>query len=424
MAKTQIYSGRVRTTNAAATNWRNTSIGQASVSTAGTAAKDAQQTVRATGTYSNLLFRLPSNSATSASTGSFIKDVTGPTAGLQNISFTAGQVNEQEDVTNADVVAAGNIINFRFINGGGGSNTEGLAGMCFSATVNTSSEYGSFNIIASATAGNTTYYKICSGANSATEDATLQLKMKSVGTFRYGCVGSLGANNHTAATSIGTRVNGITGSILVSIPNGVSGQVEDTTHSDPVPIDALVNNYTLTGTGAGGAGGGLLLYVFETTDFSQTSVVTTTSGGDPTFAAGAVAYLPLNGLLLSTITTESDCQTKSGVAMLVSLYQAFVSANGITPGNGTINLRKDAVNGAGSISVLASAFGAWIIDATNSDPLTVINEVDWQVTAGSGGTTMALSTVTSKQNMIITVPQVSFMNRPGGTGFVGYGINV
>src|SRR6185503_16392317 len=163
-------------------------------------------------------------------------------------------------------------------------------------------------------------------------------------------------NGRADATTVGSRLNGAPGALTVSINAAATGQFEDTTHSDTVVADDLVDRYVTVGTGSGTFTASIY-NDFETSDGTTQNV----AGGPATILQNVTNYLALMGEAVNSVTTESDSQQKAGVTCTLSA-------------SSTLTSRKNAGAGGQSVSITASTTG-WFEDASNSDSIVATDEI-------------------------------------------------
>lgn len=209
-----------------------------------------------------------------------------------------------------------------------------------------------------------------------------------------------------SATTYGSRIGGAGGNLAISVPASTTGQFEDTSHSDTIASGDLVNFIVTTGIGITNAIVANIFVEIETTD----STSQWANGRAVTVNASVTNYYPMMGGINSAAnyTTETQAQSKSGVAQTVSLAEAYVSANTLTA-DSTLKLRKNAGNGTISVSLTAGTTG-WFEDTSHSDALVATDEITWQLITGATGTSLTLKFISALDSLAAATPVVSPYN--------------
>jgi hypothetical protein len=345
-----------------------------------------KRTVRSAGTYSNMLVRVFSSNSTGASTMTFRKNGAG---GNQTVSIGIAATGEFEDTTHNDAVVATDLIDLEIVIGAAVAFRTSVMQCVFAPTSNTAISHGLDSLTTTATS-TTVFGKYVGGAAtaSATETTSQQFKMKAAGTIKNLNV-VVTTNGRADATTVGSRLNGAPGALTVSINAAATGQFEDTTHSDTVVADDLVDRYVTVGTGSGTFTASIY-NDFETSDGTTQNV----AGGPATILQNVTNYLALMGEAVNSVTTESDSQQKAGVTCTLSKLEIHLSANTVSASS-TLTSRKNAGAGGQSVSITASTTG-WFEDASNSDSIVATDEIGAQLVTGAGGTSMVVQYVACK----------------------------
>lgn len=387
MAKVPIYNGRTGAgTSFGVTNHRQLAIGQPSIGNAAPPQADTTSTCRVAGVYSNILARVNANTLNG---DTHVKSWINSADGNQDLTIGTGLTGEFEETTHTDTLVAGDIVSITTaIGGSSGSISLNISGACFSASAagKTDIFQGGFNNFALA---GTTKYSRLSGASplAASETADIKIRTKLAGTMKFFCA-SINSNTFTGTTTFGTRVNGANGNLSVDLSGSVVGQIEDTTHSDVLVVDDLLNRYMTSSAGTGTVANGLIETTFETTTDTWWGFTGSVGASDTSYATSVTNYEPFNGQIQGT-ATEGNVQTKAGVAGTISMTQVYVSANGITADT-TVRLRVNGANCANVMTINSGVTGI-VSDSTHSDAVVATDELNWQVATGASGTTMAIS---------------------------------
>lgn len=340
------------------------------------------RTIKFSGVVTNLIFKISSNVSGNDSTITLRKNSADAT---NTLSINSGS-GTFEDVTHSDYYLVGDTIGVKLVGGtGSGSMLVEAMGALFNSD---SALYTiSNNSVTSGTfaGASTTYYfqtNGLAGTAPTTEGAGIKTKV------RNSCIRkNLSVYISTARATNSTyrsRVNGANGNLTVTITGGVTGLYEDTTNSDVLVSGDLINNAVTTGTGSDNLIQTLCSTSFISTDNTlQPTVYLPTS---TTWASGLTRYFCIAGRDRSN-ATESNGNLKAGVALTLSKYQVYLSANSINTGNIVFTIRKNSADGNGSITIAAGAAAGWYEDTSNSDTFLASDDVGWKmVTGGSSGT--------------------------------------
>lgn len=301
--------------------------------------------MRSAGTASNYQVVVGSNTSTNAVTTTF--RVSG-VSGNQTLSLTAATTGLFEDATHTDTYAATDTINGQWVTGAGTSNTAPtVLGVCLSPSASAYDLAGGNGYTTSSSTLSTSapsYFPIL-GSDKASYEATeanAQVNFPHNGSFshlRYGVTGSAG----TSGTMTGTfRKNGASGNQSVSIANNTTGLFEDTTHTDSVATNDLVNSEI-----SGLTGGTVVVARWMST---VTSAATETGVGGMTFSGVSFAgqsydYTTKTLFITSgtTFTVPSDFNT--------ALNTAEAYGSGGNGAAGTVNGAPGGGGGSGGYSI-------------------------------------------------------------------------
>lgn len=364
-------------------------IGDLTAAIGTTAEASTQYTFRVAGVFSNLYVRVTANANTATTTVRTRKNTAN---GAQSISIGSTTTGEFQDIVNTDTITAGDIFNYQSVTGAtGGTVTYSLISIVFAATTNTSKNYISSTV--SSPAASTTGWFTISGNNAitpvTTTEADVQYKFKTAGTLKNLFV-NVSTNTRTTATVVGTRIGAVNGTLLVSYGSGVTGILEDTTHTDIISSGSLVDMRMTTGTGTGTTSILLVGVELSTTNSLQHIINADTTG--QTTNLSVTNYYPVGGNIVNSVTTtEATAQSKALTNLLASFLECRVSANTVTAAS-TLRLRKNTANANMSISVGSSATG-YFEDATNSDGLVPTDLINYQLVTGGTGTSLTMGSV-------------------------------
>lgn len=360
------------------------------------------RTQRLPGTYSNLWTRITANTNTSA--GTVVSKKNG-SPGNMTVTIPANTSGTFEDTTHTDTIVAGDTYDGTVNMGSGGTCTQKLMNALFDATTNTSIHFmGQTNWIAAT--GNQFAGLVGTIAPTATE-IVHQLKVKTAGVLEKFCF-VVSINGRSATSTVGSRVNGANGALTVSVGSGATGTFEDTTHSDTVVVGDLINWYSTT-TNANTMSA--MCYVGFTTTDSTTQYLQRCGA---VINLSTTQYHPISGANDITGATETDTQSKVGIAQILSKYEVYVSANTVSAAS-TMRPRVGGANVNGAISITASTTG-WFEDVSSTDSVVASDVINWQLVTGGAGTSLTLEQVSMKGDMNSGVNATSTIAiTPGGS---------
>lgn len=338
--------------------------------------------VRQEGTYSNIYLVISANATTDNTQIRFRKNLAD---GNQNFLIGAGLTGEFEgDLVNSDTVIAGDTVSIQTITAVGGNLTQRVQNVRFQATNNakTVTFLGSIGLlnISSASIADTQFLSVLGRAafeGSATE-ANAQAKINTDGVLKnfYLVVQN---NSRTNDTILKLRKNGAFGNITVTIPAGLTGEFEDTTHTDNVSVGDLICLSYSTGTGTDLLQIQEMVLQFETTDGAYV-MQALGDGASLALADAATAYFNFGAN--ATTITESNFRADLNVAANISKLWCYVSANATTSPS-TLALRKNGADANQVISIGAGLTGAF--ESPNSDSFLASDEINLKAVNGGGG---------------------------------------
>ena len=201
------------------------------------------------------------------------------------------------------------------------------------------------------------------------------------------------ANGTTASSTVRSRKNTANGAQSVSIGAGATGVFQDSVNSDSLVAGDLFNTQRVVG-----AGGSLTLTIIAYTLATASNTTPILIAGDVTSLSvgfGATTYAPIGGEARYN-GTEARSQYIFRVAATLSNFRIFVRSNTLDNGT-TVRTRKNAADGAQSVSVPASTTGAYE-DTVNSDSVASGDAVAYQVVTGGTAGSFAISIWQLKSN--------------------------
>jgi len=364
---------------------------------------DRQITIREAGVFSNLFFRVLTNTCTVTTVLMF--RVNGADSAL-TLNITSDATGEFEDITHTVSVSAGDEVCHQLAiptEAGTNTLTASLLAVVFTATSGTATVLSQPEALGYSQASTTRYTGLVS-YNATTTEAAAQWSATQAfvgkNLFVY-----VSANARTTNTTIKTRKNTADGAVSVTYGNVETGIKEDTSNSDTLALD---DEYCLAITTSTGT---------ETITVQQRALtVTSASGAFPLIGTGlSSAYSPafnVNefnhfGKLNSASGTESDCQLLSRITCSLKHLTVDVSANTLTGIGPHIESRIGGVDGALDVLFDAAETGVKQ-DLSNSDALT------------AGSSRYCVHITTPNTSGACTIRSLSLVGESAASGFVPF----
>ena len=341
-------------------------------------------------TLSGLGCSIPTNSINETST---VRIRINGANGNQIVSVSGLTTGHFEDTTNSDSVTAGDKISISCVTGATGT-TFKISNVSFnSAAASNTVRIIGCNPTTGANADSVTRYLPITGnpTPSSTESADLKLNIKRACTLKHLQV-NVQANSRAGTTTYRLRKNGADGNQVVSVSSTATGWFEDTSNTDSIAVDDDVNFSVTTATGGGNCVAQSVTVAIETTDSSTIFACCADPSAPVSVAAGTSKVGGLGGILPAS-TNEAAQQHLPGEQGLFSKLQVYVVSNGVSS-TSTLKLRKNGTNVLNSVSIASGATGVFE-DSSSSDLIEASDLVNYQITAGSGGTELEVSNYSS-----------------------------
>jgi len=302
--------------------------------------------------------------------------------GNQSVSFGSGVTGLLEDTSNTDSVSAGNTFNLKFERGTGTGNFT-IVRMGVMQTTDGSgfpiSSAGSGGFTTSSTAYSQ-FWGDCDNFSSESDTdhlvpIALDLNNLSV---------NVASNSSTSTTTWQLRINGVDGNQSVAYGSGVTGVLQDTSNTDSISANDLVN-YKCSGQNAN-------------IKVSGTSIFATPAGG-----GGSEAVASATGTSTSVSVGSSQFKavaSSTGTSEAVAAGQATISAVGATSGtssalgvgesvfSGVATSEGDsttAATGSSEFAALASSTGTSTSTATGASKFAAIASSTGESSAAATG---------------------------------------
>lgn len=344
-----------------------------------------QRTFRSAGTLSDLYVYLSGNTFSTATLT--IRSRVNGGNGNMVITVSAGVTGIAEDTSNTDTISAGDEVNYSMVSAAGGSGDAALRALAsvFSAssgTVGVHSANNSYSVLE----GVTSYVPLAGGAGLDSTESDTQYSITSGGTLQNMFV-YLSTNTVSGNSNARSRVNSGNGNLLVTLTGSTTGIFEDTSNTDSLVDDDVVN-YSLTcGTGGLGIVARLVSTEFYTTNDS--SIFVAAHETPVSYAASNTRYCGVGGIVTS-ISTEAltHLTARMGTQVLENL-RINVATNATTGGTTTFRMRQNTSNSNLSVVVTTATTG-YFTDTSNTETLADDDEINYSITVGTGGAVTVL----------------------------------
>lgn len=204
---------------------------------AGTAEADTQIKIPVAGSVTNFQTYISANGRSTSTT--WVTRINGAD-GNCTFSVGAGSTGLFSDTSNTDTISSGDLLNFKFTTGTGGSAIAFRSfGLAFSSTANKNPFYTSLTAGINRTAGaGNTYYNPFGTLNTTTTTAeSSKTFIPGFPTTLSNIMISVLANTCTASVTFKSRKNSADGNQSVSIATTATGLFEDTTNTDVLDYD-------------------------------------------------------------------------------------------------------------------------------------------------------------------------------------------
>lgn len=304
--------------------------------------------------------------------------------GNLTIAVGASATGWFEDLTNSDLVAAGDDIAYAFTVGAGAAGlAQRMVSGVFEATADTATITGTGELGAFLVASETDINPLI-GAMVGAPVAVVEIELPACSISGLGA--RVGVNGRATATTVRLRKNGANANQVVTITASTTGWFEDVTNSDVFVANDRAALSVTTGTGTGMVGIYTVTTALVTTD--GRGVLGAGSGNPTNIGPGVTGYSALVGLSHNH-PTEAEDQTRIGATLLLRDMQLKVPTNTITAAS-TVTLRKNAVDTALTISVPASTTGSFS-NATDAVAVVDGDLCSWKHVSGSTGSVIEFS---------------------------------
>lgn len=341
-----------------------------------------QITFRSGGVLSNLYAVVTANGVSATTT---LRTRVNGSNGAQSVSIGAGVTGEFEDTTNTDTISAGDEVNYQMVVGAGGTSISmGVISSVFAATSNTVS------ILSTGNSGNvnadsvTRYVGLTGDPNNNATEANVKYQFSNAGTLANLFV-NVSTNTRTTDTTFKSRINGADGAQSVVFGSGVTGILEDTTHSDAIVDGDIVNNAWVTGSGGNNLAHQNIKYEFTTTNSSFNMGFVSQVGIQIGTGTSYMSVGFNSNSFGGAGNTEAHVKTEANFIFTASRLWVYVTQ--LTT-SATIDLR---VNAASSVVTVSPSGTGEFEDTTHTVALVASDEIDIRIVSVSNTTFNGLS---------------------------------
>lgn len=334
---------------------------------------NAQIPFSVAGTFSRLYVRVAANSITATTTRRL--RVNGAN-GNNVVSIGSSATGEFTDASNADVILADDDVNYQIVTGATGTTIEiSIASIIFGATTNTLMKWGGTGGTggtAFTSVSTTTFHRLSGGVTTTeTTEADAQSQINSAGTWQH-LFTYISANTRTDTFTIKSRKNAADGNQVLSIATTTTGAFEDTSNTDSIIVNDLLNYSLATDIGINSITVQHVSSEYLTTNNTFTSVLGERSGVN--MASDVDTLNPIGGSIRRESIAESLIATDTNLNANISNLWLYASANTLN-GNTPFTLRRNQADTSVTISITASTTGAFE-DTTNTAVFIPTDEIN------------------------------------------------
>ncbi len=350
--------------------------------------------MRSAGTITHITMRVSAH--TIATSNTVVTLMVNGVASSLAFNIAAGAGAGEYGNTGSVSIAAGDYISLRIVtpNTSGSISFTGI-GCLFAATANSVTRVahrnGGFAIGAST--NGTWSLGGAVGFVATGLEADVQLRMRAAFTLKN-FYQNIVSNASGLQQTFRVRKNGANGNQVIVLAAGATTPFEDTSNTDSVVNDDLVNFWVESGGGTGdviafGTMGSVEIESVNNQTFTCASPATTP------LTAGTTAYGSLSGdSIRDAFTTESHYRQQCLAAFDLSKLQVYVQSPNAVSNTSTITVRKDGADTALAVSIASSLTG-WFEDASNTVSFASGEAVNLKAVIGAGGTTLPVMSVST-----------------------------
>lgn len=388
-------AGTTSQTSTAGTNQYFSPIGDGTRMT--TNELDAQALMRTAGVISNMGLRTSTNSVNN---NVIVTLRNNAVSTAMSVTITAGATGYWEDTIDTVTIAAGDKLSLLSA-ASGTTGTYVLYGVklefdTLTSTTNSITRMGATNpaLNTGHTAASTTWYyplntRLPTTTGTNTVETGAQVTQQYAGTYRnLACYIAL--NARTTNTTIRFRKNTANGNQSIVIPGGGAdtGWFEDTTNSDSVVANDLVNYSITNGTGTLAISISSIMVGFQTTTDPGVGALMTANTTVASISNNATQHAPISGML-STGLVNTEALMQYAIRDTMSFKGLTIKVVGNTNNAPVVKLRVATADSLLSIAVASSTTGTFS-NLVNTVTIASGDMVNYKVTTGATGTTFTL----------------------------------
>jgi hypothetical protein len=337
---------------------------------------------RTPGTFSQFFLVVALNDLTGPSTGRVRKNGGN---GNQVVTITAATTGLFQDITNTDVVAAGDTVAYQTTTTGSGAGISVTTlGVLFAATANTVARFTNYE---GGAVANGDEQHLAGFSPDIVVEANAQNLFRTDGTLKNGGV-NITSNTRDGASTYRLRKNGGSGNLILSVTAATTGWFEDLVNTDSVVSGDLCNWALAIGGATGSVTQRVCAVDFETTD--GTTMQYAAQFGAIT--AGLTRYIAPSGSSQDPQAAEATVAALALADGLVSRLHVFVAAgNNTCTTPSTVTYRVGLADGNQALSIPGLTVGAFE-DTTNTDSVDATDRLAVKIVTGAAGS-LTLQTV-------------------------------
>ena len=321
-----------------------------------------------------------------------------------------------QDLTNRDTIAANTLVNYTYGTSGGFNATYGATVISFEASSGHVSYAGAGRVTGFVydVASSTRFLRFAGElvADGETVEANCQLRNKT-GTRLSGMQVNVLGNARLNDTVIRSRINGVDGNQVITIPAGGTGLFIDTSNTDTIAANDLYCASITTGTGIEDLTINFVAVGVENASTHQNELALR-SGIAARGASATEHFLPLGGHWNPT-RTVTYISLKPGFNGTVSNLQCYISANTYT-GSFDLNVQ---LNGVDALTLTVAAGQTGWKENTGSFVFAPTDELRLSIVGGTSGSITIQQMMTTITDLTPSIPVPPPGKGKGGKGTGG-----
>lgn len=228
---------------------------------------------------------------------------------------------------------------------------------------------------------------------SASGEVEFKHNVNNAGTYSF-LYWRVKTNTTTATSTLTFRKNAANGNQVLTFASGITGETQDTTHTDAVAVNDLVNYQIAAGTTGTSITSSILSIMFDTTSGGNTKRHGI-FGNISESGTGVTKFLVLAGAGGATTLTEANTQTKCKLAGTWKYLQAFLTSTNSRAVADSFVSRIGGVTGNMTATTTASTAGLYT-DTTHTDTVASGNLLNYGLVLGASASAMSFQVVMSE----------------------------